>query len=240
MAVDEAGCFWWHSIELPDGTVTPGEKSVDHLRGEWGRMRLPDLAGLSVLDIGAWDGWFSFQAEQAGANRVVALDSFTWSLDFSRAVGRMRPAITSANYIHAGGDLRAVVVGRVQSHAEIASDDRGSPDAVIADDLFLGVLYHLEDPMRAARRLRAVTRELAVIETHAIALPELQDKALFEFVPGSDVNHDPTNWWFATEKALHGLLNSVGFGSVETVGTDAVPQSRPGITDYRLTVHARP
>lgn len=29
MAVDANGLYRWHAIELPDGTVTPGERSPD-------------------------------------------------------------------------------------------------------------------------------------------------------------------------------------------------------------------
>ncbi len=42
-------------------------------------MKLPeDLSGQTVLDIGAWDGFFSFEAERRGASRVLATDSYVW------------------------------------------------------------------------------------------------------------------------------------------------------------------
>ena len=65
---------WFHSIPLDDGTVTPGlDSSMDKLE----QVCLPkDLSGKTVLDIGAWDGFFSFQAEKAGAERVLATDHF--------------------------------------------------------------------------------------------------------------------------------------------------------------------
>ena len=68
---------WFHSIPLRDGIVTPGlDNSMDKL----GQVCLPaDLTGKSVLDIGAWDGFFSFQAERNGAKRVLATDHFCWS-----------------------------------------------------------------------------------------------------------------------------------------------------------------
>ena len=68
---------WFHSIPLDDGTVTPGlDSSMDKLE----QVCLPkDLSGKTVLDIGAWDGFFSFQAEKAGAKRVLATDHFCWS-----------------------------------------------------------------------------------------------------------------------------------------------------------------
>ena len=50
---------------------------------ETGSEILPDVSGRSVLDIGAWDGKFSFLAEKAGASRVVALDHYAWGVDFA-------------------------------------------------------------------------------------------------------------------------------------------------------------
>ena len=59
---------WHHSIDLGQGIVTPGASNVEPLSdGE-----LPNFVGRSVLDIGAWDGFYSFRAEGSGASRVVA------------------------------------------------------------------------------------------------------------------------------------------------------------------------
>src|SRR5439155_11676932 len=42
-------------------------------------QRVPqDLTGKTVLDIGAWDGFFSFEFERRGAKRVLAIDTFAW------------------------------------------------------------------------------------------------------------------------------------------------------------------
>jgi tRNA (mo5U34)-methyltransferase len=80
---------WWHSIDLGGGVVTPGQKSPEILAQEWENLGLGDLRGKSVLDIGAWDGYFSFAAERAGAERVVALDHYTWSMEL-KAYGDYR------------------------------------------------------------------------------------------------------------------------------------------------------
>ena len=59
---------WFHSVDLGDGVVTPGAKSPELLRAEFDSLGLPsDMTGLRVLDIGAWDGFFSFEAESRGA-----------------------------------------------------------------------------------------------------------------------------------------------------------------------------
>ena len=66
---------WYHSIEIEQGLVTPGAHPLAELRQVLEYLKLPArLDGLSVLDIGAWDGFFSFEAERRGARRVVAYD----------------------------------------------------------------------------------------------------------------------------------------------------------------------
>src|SRR3954454_24790747 len=71
--LDELG--WYHSIELPDGTIIQGLQSIEQLRNRIAQLPIPDdLSGKRVLDIGAWDGWFSFEMERRGAH-VVALDA---------------------------------------------------------------------------------------------------------------------------------------------------------------------
>ena len=67
---------WWHAIDLGHGIVTPGP---DPTPARLTELQIPhDLTGLSVLDVGAWDGFFSFEAERRGAARVLATDSFCW------------------------------------------------------------------------------------------------------------------------------------------------------------------
>ena len=73
--------FWFHSIELGGGLVTPGHKPPAVLQAELDALELPDLRGKSVLDIGGWDGFFAFEAERRGASRVAVVDHYMWSMD---------------------------------------------------------------------------------------------------------------------------------------------------------------
>src|SRR5947199_8458538 len=67
---------WHHSMDLGHGVVTQGQ---DNSSRKLKRLKLPEsFAGKSVLDVGAWDGFFSFEAERRGAQRVLATDSFVW------------------------------------------------------------------------------------------------------------------------------------------------------------------
>ncbi len=56
---------WWHSIKLGGGVVTPSRVPLHYLMELLAHLRFPEsLAGLSVLDIGAWDEFLSFEAAQ--------------------------------------------------------------------------------------------------------------------------------------------------------------------------------
>jgi hypothetical protein len=51
---------WWHSFELPDGTRIEGVNGLEGQKHRISQFPIPqDLRGKRVLDIGAWDGWFS-------------------------------------------------------------------------------------------------------------------------------------------------------------------------------------
>ena len=242
--------FWWHSVDLGD-EVTPGHKSPELLEHEWANLHLPDLAGRSVLDVGCWDGWFSFRAEERGAARVVALDHYVWSLDLPRQQAYWRdcrdrevtpepyhdqPALWHPDTLpgKAGFDLAHA---RRHSRVEPVVADLMTTDLDALGEfdvvLYLGVLYHVEEPLTALRRVRRVTRSLAVVETEAIAL-EGETRPLFEFTPGAEVNADVGNWWIPTVEGLHAMCRAAGFREVETV---AGPPG--GVERYRLVVHAR-
>jgi tRNA (mo5U34)-methyltransferase len=261
MANDESGCFWWHSIRLPDGSVTPGEKTPDILRQEWQDLSLPSVSGKTVLDIGAWDGWFSFEAERGGASRVVALDHFVWALDFSRAAeywdyvakccAAGQPPDTwgpecawwdaqtlpgKRAFDRAHGALGSAVESINADFMTYDLDRLGTFDIV----LFLGVLYHLKEPLTALERLRRATKGLAVVETAAISLSDHDQRPILEFLSEGQPNGDPTNWFFPNEAAVHAMLKRAKFSDTETVARSFFQEVRPGVTDFRLTVHATP
>jgi tRNA (mo5U34)-methyltransferase len=228
--------FWYHSIELGDGVVTPGSKSLGEMQAHLAALRLPDLRGKSFLDVGAWDGFFSFEAERRGAKRVVALDPWVWNvspvpdLDVNRLPDRKR------GFDIAHEALASSVEARVADFMTIDLDELGRFDVV----LFAGILYHLENPLDALRRLARVTRELAIIETAAVFVPGHEDEALWEFYEADELAGDPTNWWAPNAKALAGACRAAGFEEVELLDyPDEAELPGDVSTRYRLVAHGR-
>jgi tRNA (mo5U34)-methyltransferase len=191
---------WYHTIDLGGGVVTKG---FDDTPLRLARLDLPpSLAGLSVLDIGAWDGFFSFEAERRGASRVVAADYFSW---------------------HGGGwgskagfELARRALGSTVEDLDIDVMDL-SPERVGQFDLvfFLGVLYHLRHPLLALERIASVTRKRLILET-VVDMVGIRRPAV-AFYPGRELNNDPTNWWAPNVPALHAMLKEVGFAEIRTV-----------------------
>lgn len=249
--------WWYHSIDLGDGIVTPGWVPANQLREMLTNLRLPPLDNKTVLDIGSWDGYFAFAAERLGASRVVALDHFAWYMNIDGWVahvsGLRESGVTPTLYDYLqlmdtealpgkkGFDTARAVLGSkveavVEDFMEMDLDSLGTFDVV----LFLGVLYHLRDPLRALERVAALTREQAVIETAAVYTPGLEHKALCEFWEGYEYGEDPSNWWAPNARALEALCRTAGFRSVDVIvgppDPTHLPTDRP--TVFRAIAHA--
>jgi tRNA (mo5U34)-methyltransferase len=195
-----AAIKWFHSIELAPGITTPGtEVTADRVDV----LALPpDLSGKTVLDIGAWDGFFSFAAERRGADRVVAADHFAWH------GGNWS---SKAGFELARRALRSNVEDLDIDVMDLAPERIGTFDLV----LFLGVLYHVRDPLLALERVASVTKGQLIVETH-VDLTWMRRPAM-AFYPGSELAWDPTNWWGPNPEAVKAMLHTVGFRRVEIV-----------------------
>jgi tRNA (mo5U34)-methyltransferase len=191
---------WYQTIDLGNGVITKGQ---DNTPVRLQRIGLPDrLDGLSVLDVGAWDGFFSFEAESRGAARVLATDYFSWKglgwgskegFDFARAV------------LHSHVEDLQIDV------PDISPATTGQFDIV----LFLGVLYHLKEPFSALERMAAVTKKLLIVET-AVDLLNVRRPAM-AFYRATELGGDPTNWWAPNLACLTEMLRACGFREVRCV-----------------------
>jgi tRNA (mo5U34)-methyltransferase len=232
-AVEKVG-FWWHSIDVGQGIVTPGAKTPRVIARELESLRLPDLSGKTVLDIGAYDGYYSFAAERMNASRVVALDRFAWCIDLPAAAKYgeecKRKAVDPEPVEQTPHWQPALLPGKrgfdmahsaLRSKVEVVVDEFHTMDVARLGEfdvtLYLGVLYHMQDPLACLKRLAGVTRQLAVIETHAVALAGYEHLEVCEFYSGAQLNRDASNWWGPNLKALVGMCLASGFSRVEVV-----------------------
>jgi len=185
---------YYHSIELADGTVIPGIQSVEKQRWRLAQFPIPqDLRGKRVLDIGAWDGWFSFEMERRGAS-VVAVD-----------------ASRKTRFLEAKAMLNSKVEHVVADISFLTPRDIGYFDIV----LFFGVLYHLKHPMLALERVCELSTDLACIESLVTDdQPEGTIPAM-EFYEGTQLAGQFDNWVGPNISCLMAMCRTAGFARVE-------------------------
>ena len=197
---------WFHSLTLPGGETTAGVKSVEVLGMEADVVFKHPVAGKRVLDIGSWDGFFAFEAERRGAAEVLATDHFCWS---GEGWG------TKAGFDHAHRRLASRVASLDIDVPRIGPETTGVHDVV----LFLGVLYHVKDPLQALERAASVTGELLVVET-CTAL-DILPWPVMRYYQGRELNDDPTNFFAPNRRCLAGMARDLGFKRIEMTGHPA-------------------
>jgi tRNA (mo5U34)-methyltransferase len=221
--------YWHHRIEVAPGLFTPGAQDTQSMLR---RVRLPeDLTGMRVLDIGARDGFYTFEAERRGAAEVIALDN-------------MPP--TETGFAIAAELLGSKATYLVENVYSLDPDRYGRFDLV----LFLGVIYHLRHPLLALDRIFDVCAPGAslLLETHMIDEGLVDEDGAFhrldafsahltqfplcQYYPGDRLAKDFTCQWAPNRVALDGWLRGAGF-EPELVWQEA---DRGGAVARRLEV----
>ena len=194
--------YWFHSIEVAPGISTPGATDPASRLHEMG---IPErLDGKTVLDVGACDGFYSFECERRGA-KVTATD--------------VRPG----GFLVAKELLGSKVEFKRRSVYELDPKDLEQFDIVLC----MGLIYHLRHPLMALDCLYDMCRELMILESHVCDnwfidkegrarelqdfSPELLDYPIARFYPGRELRNDPSNWWSPNEICLRRMLESSGY-----------------------------
>jgi len=189
---------WYHSFELPDGTLIDGVIGLEAEKERYARFPIPaDLSGQRVLDIGTWDGWFAFEAERRGA-AVTAVDCV--DIPHFRQVHRK---------------LASKVDYRIADLYDLPDAGLGTFDTVF----FLGVLYHVRHPLLALEILCRLTTGVALVDSfvtdpdtwqsHPDQLPSL------EFYETVELGGLLDNWFGPSVSCLLALCRSAGFARVD-------------------------
>jgi hypothetical protein len=97
--------------------------------------------------------------------------------------------------------------------------------------LFLGILYHLQNPFSALKRLSSVSKEMVLSTKVAACDPEgrawFGDQPVAYLVDEYECNGDPTNYWIFSNMGLRRLVNRAGWDVVSELSLGAVGTSEP-------------
>jgi SAM-dependent methyltransferase len=150
---------WMYRFDLGYGIETAiYDEYLDQIhRTRWSMIR-PKLErqfaarwpAIRALDAACNEGWFAIETARLGAGEVVGFDAREINIQKAE-FARVQLGCDNVRF-------------RVDNIFNIRPDAYGTFDLVLC----LGLMYHLEDPMGALRRLRSVTRELCVIDTEVV------------------------------------------------------------------------
>jgi tRNA (mo5U34)-methyltransferase len=190
---------WYHEFDFGDGlharVNTPDAASHRALwRFIQSKLDEINFTDKTVLDIGCWDGYWSFYAERRGAKRVLATDDSgqNWAGE--------------AGFMLAGELLKS----GVESDLQLSVYDLGRLGSTYDIILCLGVYYHLFDPFYAFAQIRHRCHDNSIVIFEGDAFFGLhetpdQSAALYSRDPRKAPRFVPD------PKTLRFLLNSAYF-----------------------------
>lgn len=215
---------WNHEIELPHGlwTRSPDEprprgiprvkEIVSHAFPSLLNACGGSLEGLRVLDVACNNGGVSIEAAKQGANFVLGVDI-------------VEKYIQQARFVKAALGYENVEFEQTSVY-DIDAKDIGKFDVTLC----LGLLYHLENPVLAMRKVGAVTRHIMVVDTQILPTPE-DPKPLWHMAPArkAQLTDDPqkAQWnlykdqdylrFKPNQSAVRRLLKFLGFEKIRII-----------------------
>ncbi len=187
---------WWHAIDLGE-LVTDGvvgrRPLIDRAFGQI------DFTGKKVLDIGCWDGLWSFEAEKRGAREVHSVDYVSlrsWSEQPTYQLAHLLLGSRNRYY----PNTSVYDVGRL-----------GVADFDVV--IYTGIYYHLLEPLRAFAALRDVMAPGGVMVVEGPVL-DGTNRVFSDFYARTWFADDPSNWWIPSMACLREWLDCSFFDVV--------------------------
>lgn len=234
--------YWYHTIDLGDGLVTPG---LHDYRETISAFPFPEnMNGMTVLDVGSATGFFAFEFERRGAHVISLelpslrdLDRFPGqSVEASlRKIERMifpdhldmesmrrgdpEPelyrCLLDGPFRFCAQRLASKVERRYSTIYDVTAEKLGLAQGF--DLIFIGdVLVHTLYPLKALAALAPLCRGALIV---AQKLPDgPQEPPAMMYVGRADSAEDEICWWLPNRSCLIEILMKLGFPSVEQAG----------------------
>lgn len=151
---------WLHEFDFGNGLRARSvSENLPAKQARWNFIRIQldkiNFTDRSVLDIGCWDGYWSFYSERRGARKVLASDDATQNWAASAGLELAKELFKS------NVDIRKNVSVYELDSLQVRYD-------LV---LFMGVYYHLVDPFFALAQIRHRVHEESLVVVEGDFLP---------------------------------------------------------------------
>jgi len=251
--------YWYHSIDLGNNLVTPG---VFDFRVNMEEYHFPkNMNGISILDVGAATGFFSFEFAKRKAivtatelPTLLELDVFPGQsiktvlnkvTKYSKDYGYQEPEKLNHELLYkllliepfefCKQHLSLSVNRRFVNIYNFSEETLGQSTF---DWVFIGdVLLHTINPLQALASAAKMCKDTLVIAQHISESPD--DRPLMHYVGGDDIENDDSAWWRPNLSWFKQTLKKLGFKSIEMVGGFNDKYLPIGNYEYKTVIHAK-
>ena len=156
------------------------------------------LRSKTVNDIGGADGDIAFYCEFLGVEKVSLIDYAPTNFNHLMAAKKIKDALNS-NVNIVDTDLSTINGWEKVERVETT--------------IFLGILYHLQNPLLALSQLSKKSKYL-LLSTKVFDVlngKDVSSLSIGYFYNPGECNNDPTNWWCFTDECLKRLIDRSGW-----------------------------
>ena len=250
---DLKGYFWYHTVDLGNGLVTPGIHDHRDTAALYGCS--DDVRSKTVLDVGSATGFFAFEFERLGAHvtsveipSLDRLDHFPGQ-GVEHATKKLQAELHGLTGDRASAEelyeqlldgpftfchdrLGSTVLRKYCTIYELSLDALQVSKPF--DMVFLGeILWHTINPLQALAAAAAVCADTLIV---AQQMPQLPDEIPgMVYTGGRDPDSTDLAWWQPTRECFIDVLYKLGFSDVR-VRSEPVAVLRPAEYSFRETV----
>ncbi len=187
---------------------------LERLLGSRYDFLLQGAQSSGVLDLGCADGDLAFLFESLGC-KVTAVDHPLTNHNHMRGIRALQSQMGSSIDIH-----------------EINLDSQFSlPDECYGLTLFLGILYHLKNPLYVMERLAKHSKHCILSTRIARCFPDgtamPKDQPIAYLLEADELNQDNSNFWIFSDSGLRRLLKRTHWEILEYCNVGDTSTSDP-------------
>jgi tRNA (mo5U34)-methyltransferase len=185
-----------------------------HLREIFNRFPLDAIAGNRILDIGAADGDLAFFLSSLGY-QVEAIEYPATNLNSLKGIRHLNSVLP-----------KSIKITELDIDNESKNLQSGEKFELV---FFLGILYHLRNPVQVLENLSKKSHYM-IVSTRIARFAEnvnIERMSVAYLLGATESNNDATNWWIFSKKGLEQVFERTGWEIIHSKHVGDVENSNP-------------